>query len=59
MQLPREHRQLLNAWTVPATSALAGTGAAMAAGRPTAQGLLLSLFLSSCVLVGLAQQTLP
>lgn len=59
MHLSREHRELLNAWTIPAISALAGIGAALLVDRSTAQGLLLALFLSSCVLVGLAQQTLP
>jgi hypothetical protein len=59
MRLPREHRELLNVWAIPLSSALVGIGAALLVGRPTAQGLLLALFLSSCVLVGLAQQTLP
>lgn len=59
MHLPREHRELLIAWAVPAISALAGTGVALLIGRSPAQGLLLALFLSSSVLVALAQQTLP
>jgi hypothetical protein len=59
MYLPREHRELLTAWAIPSISALAGIGGALLIGRSPAQGLLLALFLSSSVLVGLAQQTLP
>jgi hypothetical protein len=59
MHLPREHRELLTTWAIPSISALAGIGAALAVGGAPAQGLLLALFLSSSVLVGLAQQTLP
>jgi hypothetical protein len=59
LHMPRKHRKLLTGAAVPTVSLGLGTGFALALGRPVGVAALLALFLFSCVLVGLAQQTLP
>jgi hypothetical protein len=57
MHLSREHRKLLIGGG--AAALVPGLLLGVLIGRSAAEGWLLGLFLFSCVLVGLAQQTIP
>lgn len=65
MHLPGDRRLLLSAdgaraiALAPLASLAAGLVVAAALGLPPLDAALVSLFLFACVLVGLAQQTLP
>lgn len=59
MHLQREHRKLLTRLFVPALALTLGAVAAAAGHAPLGGAWLVSLFLLSCLLVALAQQTIP
>jgi hypothetical protein len=58
VHLPREHQPLLNL-AAPALAVGAGAICAALLGLPVGAASLFALFIFSCILVGLAQQTLP
>jgi hypothetical protein len=58
VHLSREHQPLLNL-VAPILAMGAGGASAALLGWPVGAATLLALFIFSCILVGLAQQTLP
>lgn len=59
LHMSRENRHLLVDPAIPSLAVAVGLGVSVGLGVAYGTGVLLTLFILSCVLVGLAQQTLP